>query len=112
MHERHRRWSRNGWAACARPWRFSAVASSMSDLSGTKGSEIQAGELRGANDIFANHVTFEVDAVADLHGAQVRMLERIWDDLYVEPVGPEARDREADPVDRYRSFRHDVGRQL
>src|SRR6266850_2869810 len=72
--------------------------------------QCQAGELRSAHDIFPHHVAFEVHAIAELRGAQVRVLDRIRNDHHVEAILAETGDRQADPVDGDRSLVHDVGR--
>src|SRR5690242_2794054 len=55
-------------------------------------------QLRGARDIFSNDVGFEIHAIAGGRGAQIRVIERIWNDLHVEPSVLERRNRQTDSV--------------
>ena len=78
------------------------------DLSRSYASETESRQFRGAHDVLADHVDFEVDAVAKRRTAQVRVRHRERHNLHVEPIGAEARHGQADAVDRDRSLVHEI----
>src|SRR5258707_5102325 len=71
---------------------------------GPRARERQSGEFRGADDVLADHVAFEVDPMPQLRAAEVRVLHRERHELDVESIGAEAGDRQADAVDGDRPF--------
>src|SRR5262249_44729664 len=81
-------------------------------FAGPRARQRQPGQLRGADDVLANHIAFEVHAVADLHARQIRMLHGERDQLDVEPIDAQARDRQADAVHRNGSLMYKERREL
>ena len=85
--------------------RFSFIIAAFSlvaylDASLPRAGAASARQLRGAHDVLADHVAFEVDAVArPAAPLQIRVLERVRHDLHVEAIRAERRDRQADAVD-------------
>ena len=59
----------------------------MCDGSRPTGRERETRQLHSTHHILPHHVAFQIDAVADLYAAQVRVLLCIRDDLHIEPIG-------------------------
>src|SRR5437762_11937020 len=94
-----------------RPRGFTLFFMSVCHFPRFYGGQRQARELRGANDVLADHVAFEVDAIAGLDAAQVRVLHGERHELHVEPIGAQAGDGEADAVHGDRAFVYEKGRE-
>src|SRR4051812_8345762 len=88
----------------------SSVRNSVRDFPRPERVQRQPGQFRGADHILADHVAFQVDAVADFHPADVRVLHRVGHDHDVDAVDAEAGDRQADTVDGDRPLMDDERR--
>src|SRR6185312_11735530 len=76
------------------------------------GAQGEAGDLRGADDILADHVALEVDAIANLGAVQVGVLHGERHELHVEAIDAEAGHGQADAVDGDRTLVDQIRRQL
>src|SRR5437867_10235540 len=50
------------------------------DFTWLNGIQRQPGKLRGAHDVLADDVAFQVDAIADLGTSKIRVRHRIWNE--------------------------------
>src|SRR5258706_11938225 len=85
---------------------------SVCHFPGARARERQSGELRGADDVLAHHIAFEVDPMPQLRAAEVRVLHRERHELDVESIDAEAGDCQADAVDGDRPFVHEEWRKV
>src|SRR5436190_8571920 len=84
----------------------------MRDLSRAYTGERQSSELRGANDVLANHIYFEVHAIVELGTGQVRMRHRVRHNLHVKPIDAQSRHRQADAVHGDGALLHEKRREV
>ena len=66
----------------------------------------------GARDVFADHVAFEIDARSGSGAAQVRVRPGVRNDLHLERIVGQRRDRQADAIHRDRALGHEQRREV